>query len=312
MVRVFTAALLCHLGLAAAPVAAQVNLNDLLAEEPAAAEASAAPAATAAPASEPAATGDTATRLQAAARMVEPAVALVVLVLPDEAGGFQTVPFGTAWAFEPARLGTNTHITADVEKALEAGVEAYVLRNKSRGESYRIRRAVSHPRYAEARPNAFGQMPVGIPYDVGILEIDGAFPATVQLADTATLHGIGSGTPLAFIGFPMERLSGGNVNISNPIATLQTGIVTSISDFYLEDRGPAENLLIRHNLPATGGASGSPVFTADGQVVGTLNAVNMNLVEYTTKGGTQQFRVPSAAQINYAQRIDILADIIDR
>ncbi len=123
---------------------------------------------------------------------------------------------------------------------------------------------------------------------------------------------LGAGTPVAYIGFPMERLEGGNVNIANPLATMQTGIVTSISDYYLEDRGPAENKLIRHNLPATGGASGSPVFLADGRVVATLNAGNINAVEYTTSSGTSQFRIPSAAQINFAQRIDILDDIIGR
>jgi hypothetical protein len=316
MVPALTAALLAALCLAAAPAAAQVNLNDWLNEEPdppPAALSETAPSARAPQAeAAPAPGGDTATRLQAAAREVEQGVGLVVLVLPTEAGGYEAIPFGTAWAFAPSRLGTNAHIAGPVAEMLEKGIEVHVLRNGSRGESYRVWQATSHPRYHEMRPNAFGRTPVGVPYDVGILDIEGTFPTTLRLADKPALLALGSGAPLALIGFPMERLAGDNVNLANPIATMQTGIVTSVSDFYLEDAGPEANFLIRHNLPSAGGASGSPLFTADGSVVGMHNGGNSTGLALPTETGTQTIRFPSAAQIKFAQRIDILADIIDR
>lgn len=310
MRRMIIATLLVGLWLAGGSAAAQVSLNDWLEREPDSPSPPAVPAVVPSEtATAPAPGGDSATRLQAAAREIERGVGLVVLVLPNKAGGYETIPFGTAWAFAPSRLGTNAHIALPVAELLAEGVEVHVLRHGSRGESYRVWRATSHPRYEEARPNAFGRMPVGVPYDVGILDIEGAFPTTLRLADSATLAALGSGAPLAFIGFPMERLAGDNVNLANPIATMQTGIVTSVSDFYLEDAGPAANLLIRHNLPSAGGASGSPLFIADGSVVGIHNGGNSTGLAVATEAGTQNIRFPSAAQIKFAQRIDILADL---
>jgi len=284
---------------------AQTNLNDLFAEpeEP--------PAAETAPAAEtPTATaaGDTATRFQAVARQYESAVALV-LAYGADGRGFS----GTAWAFEPGRLVTNGHISQPIEQFLAEGGSAFVLPNKTRGEYFRVTRAVTHPRFGDDRPNPYGAKPQGSPYDLGILEIDGAFGSTMRLAETADLYALDSGTPLAFLGFPREDLSGGNVSQLNPIATMQTGIVTSISDFYLEDRGPQANQLIRHSLPATGGASGSPIFTADGLVVGALNGGNIDFDTILLPDGSlQRDRQPSAALINFGQRIDLLSDIIER
>lgn len=286
---------------------AQTNLNDLFAEpeEQPAAEATTEPTAEA---QAPAPSGDTATRFQAVARQYEGAVAMV-LAYGADGRGFS----GTAWAFEPGRLATNGHISQPIEQFLSEGGSAFVLPNRTRGEYFRVTRAVTHPQFGDNRPNPYGAKPQGSPYDLGILEIDGSFSSTMQLAGSDELFALDSGTPLAFLGFPSEDLSGGNVSQLNPIATMQTGIVTSISDFYLEDRGPQANHLIRHNLPATGGASGSPIFTADGVVVGALNGGNVEFDSVLMADGQLvRDRQPSAALINFGQRIDLLNDILDR
>jgi hypothetical protein len=294
----------------AAPAAAQVNVNELLGGGGDAGVGGSTTAGGGTGVVAP--SGDTASRFQQVAKAYEQAVGLVVVVVPDGQGGFRSVPFGTAWAFAPTLLGTNAHIAQPTAQLMERGHQVFVLPNGSRGESHRVVRAVSHPRYGDPRPNAMGVKPFPNSYDIGVLEVEEPFPATVKLARPEQIRAVDSGTPVAFLGFPTERLINSNVNVQNPIATMQTGIVTSISDFFFEDKGPDRNLLIRHNLPATGGASGSPLFLSDGSVVGALNAGNINMVELTTQEGTDRYRVPSAAQVNFGMRIDILNDLVRR
>jgi hypothetical protein len=61
--------------------------------------------------------------------------------------------------------------------------------------------------------------------------------------------------------------------------------------------------LIQHDLPATGGASGSPIVGASGRVVALLNAGNVFMVNGD--------RVPNAALVNFAQRADLVRDLLD-
>ncbi len=253
---------------------------------------------------------DTATAFQNVIREYEEAVALVVAMQQSQNGEWRPVPFGTAWAFEPNRLATNAHV---VEAALQfnaKGGPIYVIPNKSRGESFSVIGADMHPNYGHNTPNPQGKTPVGGTYDIGILQIDGAFPKTVRLASAQELQALDSATPVAFVGFPMERLMGDNINTNNPVATVQTGVITSVSDYYLEDRGFEHNKLIRHNLEATGGASGSPIFSSSGSVVGALNGGNVELVVSIGNDGKPIVqRTPMSVGVNFAQRIDILDDI---
>jgi S1-C subfamily serine protease len=108
----------------------------------------------------------------------------------------------------------------------------------------------------------------------------------------------------------MESLAGQNIDVQMPIATMQSGIVTSISDNFLGDSGFENNRLIRHNLPAQGGASGSPVFTPDGSVVAILWGGNTTEHITATEGGEiAKVRAANAALINFAERIDVLAGV---
>ena len=91
---------------------------------------------------------------------------------------------------------------------------------------------------------------------------------------------------------------------------MQSGIVTSLSDYFLGDSGFGENHLVRHNLPSAGGASGSPIFTPDGTVVAILWGGNIELhLEANSDGKVAQVRAPNAAQVNFAERIDSLAAV---
>jgi hypothetical protein len=75
-----------------------------------------------------------------------------------------------------------------------------------------------------------------------------------------------------------------------------------VRNFFLtEEGGPAQ--LIEHSLPSAGGASGSPIFDSRGQVVALLSGGN----NIASKDG----RIPNAALVNFAQRADLLRDLID-
>ena len=85
-----------------------------------------------------------------------------------------------------------------------------------------------------------------------------------------------------------------------------------------------DQLLIQHTVPVTGGMSGSPLVDGSGKVVGIVSGGNTdNFVNEVTvpKGGDQaantkpsdknkfeidKMRIPSAALVNFAQRIDLL------
>ena len=60
---------------------------------------------------------------------------------------------------------------------------------------------------------------------------------------------------------------------------------------------------MHHDLPATGGQSGSPVVGASGRVVAVLNSGNVVM--------TERGRIPSAALVNFAQRADLVRDMLD-
>jgi S1-C subfamily serine protease len=146
-------------------------------------------------------------------------------------------------------------------------------------------------------------------YDVAILYVDdpSKLGEPLEFASQEELDRIDSGDPLIMIGYPSERISG--TQAARPEPTNQVGIVTSATTpFFSRSGDPSKNLLVQHSVPATGGASGSPLFNAAGKVVAYLNAGNIVMV--TDKDGNE-FRIPNAALVNYAQRADMLTDLRD-
>ncbi len=181
----------------------------------------------------------------------------------------------------------------DAKKMIrEFGVS--ILFNGTSHESRRVTHVQVHPEYGIAS-NSFNP-------DVAVLTVDGQNDVRFKVADDSTLRSLKAGEPVAFLGFPMENLKDENVNLDNPVASMQSGIVVAVTDFDLKDAGPEKNCLIRHNLPVSGGASGSPVFNRDGEVVGLLFAENT--VGHIQNG--QVARAPSAVMINFAVRSDLL------
>jgi V8-like Glu-specific endopeptidase len=249
---------------------------------------------------------DSDTSLAMMAEKYKNAVGVVVLV-----GNDGPVPYATAWSISPSWFATNSHVTELVKKAQKHGVDVFIAINRSPDKRYRVVKAVSHPRYNETKRNFEGKSSMG-GFDVGLLKIEGRAPKQFPLADVSELKKIASGYRIAYLGFPIENLAGGNIDIHSPLATMQSGIITTISDYWLGEGGFEKNFLLRHNLGATGGASGSPLFNTRGEVVGILdggNAAKMIVVNDEGKPiGIKS--VSDAAMINTAQRVDLLNDIL--
>jgi hypothetical protein len=294
--------------------------------------------------------GDTVTMLADSAEQNKKAVGLIVLTAELQNGNKFPLPIATAWAFAPNKFATNAHVANGLKtacselkasltdrllkkKADDAGfknnVDTYLKRigetqgkkiteqcreeaqklikgftvsiliNGTSHESYSVTHVQLHRGFSSASGSFFP--------DVAVLTIEGKHDVLFKIAEDQTLSSIKSGDPIAFLGFPMENVHNDNVNLDNPVASMQSGIVVAVSDFDLKDAGPLKNYLIRHNLPSAGGASGSPIFNPYGEVVALLFAGNT--IGQVQKGQVE--RTPSAVQINYAVRVDLLKDLAE-
>lgn len=220
------------------------------------------------------------------ARKCERSVALVM-----GAGGQ-----ATAFAVGPQVFATNSHVSKPVAEALRLGDACWLVLNKGSGKRLSITRAVVHPEYDEQSGKP------GIGHDVGLLFVEGRVDVWLSVASDQELAQLDAGTSVCYIGFPSEGLSGGNVSSSDPIATMKRGILTAVSDWDLRDGGASRNQLLRHDMGSAGGASGSPIIDSEGRVIGIHNAGNYFFLKDAP-------RIPNAANINFAQRIDCLKDI---
>ena len=255
---------------------------------------------------------DTDTRLAEAAQRYEQAVGVVVISGPRVG----PIPTGTAWAIADGTFVTNAHVVEGVRKALTSKhIEAaFIAINKRPDLRLRIRSMTAHPRHGDVETDFEGTRSIGHSYDVGLLRTDGSAPVAFKLAPKSDLLALRAGERVAYLGFPMENLTAGNVNVRHPVATMQSGIITAVTDYWQKNQDPANAQFVRHNLGAAGGASGSPMFNADGEVVSVLSGGNNFAgVVIEVQGGKlnkEIQRVGNAAMVNFAQRADLIHDLL--
>ena len=256
-------------------------------------------------------TSDSTTMLSEVAERHKRSVGLVSISIELENGKKVSGEIGTAWAFAPNKFATNAHVALGLREKFKAlglqlakmkqairSVEAQIIINDSQRKILPISQVQIHRDY--------GLVSSKRSPDVAILTIAGNHDSYFPIAPRSVLYALKAGDPIAFLGFPMERLDQENMHIDDPLASMQSGIVVAVSDFEMKDSGASRNILIRHNLPSTGGASGSPIFNKNGEVIALLFAGNV--IWQITKSG-QVSRAPSAAQINFAIRADILSGV---
>jgi hypothetical protein len=261
-------------------------------------------------------------------KSLEQAAKAVYLVIKKV--GPSVEPMGSAWAFAPDKLATNAHVVEPIERAESLYFLVQVSEDGKASAEIPIKAVSIHPGYGAFRAfkNSIGtalwkdftpldlitQYDVGIIYPAEPLPNDPATgaPATLDLATDADLKDLSLSTAVATIGYPLEGLKGKSTKTHAP-ANLHFGYISALTDVFMTSADAEHRLLIQHSAPVSGGASGSPLMIAkDGKpvVIGLITGGNVTMFKDDKAVGAVQ-RIPSAAQINFAARVDLLSALDD-
>jgi hypothetical protein len=265
------------------------------------------------------------TQAQIASRGIDPAVRDKLLqsayVVVRRTAGGQEAAAGTAFAISPRTLGTNAHVAEQYEQ-MQPGERMFVRAPGSSGKLYEVIEARLHPgwrafdaflredplfvAFSKECKDCFSQLSNSNSYDVAIMRIADGPPleSVLDISSREELAAIAPGLPVAMAGYPSERITGREVLPIGATPTLSLGVITGLTDMFMLPAEPDKRRILRHNMPITGGSSGSPLVGPNGKVVGVLHLGNM---DYLPNIG----RLWNAALINYAQRADDLLDLAE-
>lgn len=194
--------------------------------------------------------------------------------------------------------------SAELLREFEKNTIRLAIQNRT-GLIYPIERWKIHPDY-----NGSVQSPA-----VGLIKVDSDTSfQPVRLAKKEDLNRLRVGTHLGTLGFPAELASvylGGISARTEPvkaaIATFKDGWIGRMTNFQLETTDFPQAKLIQHSASLTDGADGSPLFLADGTVVGVH--LGVETVTYVTKlqdGKAVVSKSSNPAEIGYAVRADVI------
>ena len=226
-------------------------------------------------------------------------------------------PVGTAWVVGKGVLATNAHV-AELHESLKPDQKLLVRSSTEKPLDVTVTSVTCHPGYHRFQQAVANHHPLDPTSgetasfiqacDVGLLHVDpnAVLGPPLPIAPDQVLYGLEAGETVAFVGHPLEgiRLR----DISRPEPTSQIGHITSLTDEFNGKTIPARRFLVRHNLPLTGGVSGSPLLNRDGQVVAVISAGSFHFIADPLTGRPR--RVPTFVGINFAQRADLLAELV--
>lgn len=253
----------------------------------------------------------------------EAAQSVYLVAFRDKNGNVR--PSGTAWVVGPATLATNAHVAEDFYQ-LPEGARMVVRSPGSQPQDHVVRAVSIHPGYAEfsgllarecpltSRDDSTDEAATKLEFigacDVAILSVDVSdhpLSQPLELADEEELEKLQAGDPVGSVGYPMENLVD-PVNLRDPVPVRQRGSILAWTDVFSGQSRELERQLLKHSVPAAGGASGSPILDSNGHVIALLNAGN---AAFVLNGLLQTKRLPSAAMINFGQRVDLLRELLD-
>lgn len=243
------------------------------------------------------------------ARVVEPALdSVFVLGIEKSDGTF--VDVGTGWTIAPDRLATNAHVAEALMEANEG--ERLVARRGWSDKNELVLdkdKMLIHPAYGPWNKR-LGRMKVRTAgsikdfemiavADVAVLEVVAGDAGTpLRPANIASPSGEPAlAEPVVYVGFPMENISG------FPTVHAVPGYVTAKTDFFFTRRPWAESYLIHYSGPVVGGASGSPMLNARGEVIGIISAAEHLAINDGSARASFGF--------GYGQRVDLAVELLD-
>jgi V8-like Glu-specific endopeptidase len=195
--------------------------------------------------------------------------------------------FCTAFAVAPKRLLTNAHCVDIVDELHRKGAKVDVVPNG--GGPARAITAWKRARGFHASSNLIGT-------DVGWLEVETELPHRVAIAPPAALEALAAGDTMSTYGFP-GRLN----DLGAPEATYVTGVIGRVTTLDGKPGTPRERQLLQHSAFTSAGTSGSPLFDAEGRVIG------INAGGYLDEG-TASRPLPG---YNYGLRIDLALTLLN-
>ncbi len=143
------------------------------------------------------------------------------------------------------------------------------------------------------------------PFDAGVIVVnpfdeagENILGPDLPIASEETLRGMRAGDPIAIIGFPRDRVGGGQLG-AKADSRAERGVVAAMIapvDNIRSARDPAIANLIIHRMATASGNSGSPVLNAVGEVVG----IHTHGVNGSDSNGD-----------GLAQRADMLRDLLE-
>jgi hypothetical protein len=233
----------------------------------------------------------------------EGAIYLLAAVVPNTAS-----PRGycTGFSITPTLIATNAHCIDAGRQFLDRGATLIAMRSSGRGSRIPV---VPVYRDSRFRNNQFGIEGSG--FDVGLFRAGVALPTQVRVAPPDALLSLRAGSQLFVFGFP-----GLTMNETSPVATITQGVLNRTTDFFERAAEPAAAQKIQHSAQTTSGSSGSPIFLANGDVIG-INAGSLSDEERQRildprTGQTVNVEVNRSSNFKYGMRADIIRSAVSQ
>ena len=187
--------------------------------------------------------------------------------------------FCTAFAVAADILATNAHC---IQTGSQKFSNPVALMNGMEAKAYAVRQMVAHPAYRDGM----------ISPDIGLVFLKEPVSQVAQLATNDELAQVGPGAPMFLYGFP-GRLN----NVDAPEATFVKGEIGRVTGMDQKPGTFDQNTLLQHSAFSSAGTSGSPIFNANGHVIG------INAGGYTEDGQI-------LTGYNFGMRIDLIYPLI--
>jgi V8-like Glu-specific endopeptidase len=233
----------------------------------------------------------------------------------------QVTAQGSASPIAPDLLVTNAHV-AELREKLGPGDKLMVRSPGANGKVYEITEIKLHPGY-RAFTKFLTEDPIfvtsvkdcatcfptllkgSLSYDVALMRVapGSNLGPVLELASEQELQSLRAGMPVALAGYPLENIRGSEMQSLGATPNFRSGVISAMTDMFNLPGEIPQQRLMHHNIPVTGGNSGSPMIAANGKLVALLNSGNV----FAAQGGG---RMPNAAVINYGQRADLVHELL--